>query len=377
MLPLARTASSRRSSLRAAAALPRPAPHRHADPPRRFLAADPRDPLGYSKVASDVRFLKEVFWEVLRANESELEAVVRRIKATSRDWRDTNSPKAKYEGEFRSLCDQVECLDPSLLRDVARAFSHLLALSNVAETHTQGKILRQKRAPVSYSSPIVASAVDALPARVDSCVGTVEAIVTEDGGSMKQIFDALTKQQVEIVFTAHPTEVNKDELLTKHRLLSELLENRDMIEESRTITLFEASQNERAFRRTISAMWGSDVLRRAKPTPQEEARDGLSVIPNVLWDAVPDFLRRLNAVVSAKCHQPLPLTACPIVFCSWMGGDRDGNPNVTSQVTREVIVAQRHSTVGCHSPVASGQPPQVSSSEPAEAKQQKPSAMYV
>jgi len=159
---------------------------------------------------------------------------------------------------------------------------------------------------------------------------------------MGQIYDALIKQQVEIVFTAHPTEVNKDELLTKHRVLSELLDRRDLAEENIKTTHFELSQNERAFRRTISAMWGSDVLRRAKPTPQEEARDGLSVIPNVLWDAVPDFLRRLNAVVSAKCHKPLPLSACPIVFSSWMGGDRDGNPNVTSQVTREVVVAQRH-----------------------------------
>lgn len=339
MLSVARSASLR---LPACTPLKRPAQWHAAAPSRCFGVAENRDPLGYSKVASDVRFLKEIFWEVLRVNEPELEAVVRRLKATSRDWRDHNSPKAKYEGEFRSLCDQVESLDPSLLRDVARAFSHLLALSNVAETHTQGKILRQKLSPVSYSSPIVTSAVDALPATVDSCVGTIQAIVAEDGGSMKQIYEALIKQQVEIVFTAHPTEVNKDELLTKHRVLSELLDRRDMSEESDKTTHFAISQNERAFRRTISAMWGSDVLRRAKPTPQEEARDGLSVIPNVLWDAVPDFLRRLNAVVSAKCHKPLPLSACPIVFSSWMGGDRDGNPNVTSQVTREVVVAQRH-----------------------------------
>lgn len=339
MRSVARSASLR---LPAGAPLKRPAQCHAAALTRFFSVVENRDPLGYSKVASDVRFLKEIFWEVLRVNEPELEAVVRRLKATSRDWRDHNSPKAKYEGEFRSLCEQVESLDPSLLRDVGRAFSHLLALSNVAETHTQGKILRQRLSPVSYSSPIVTSAVDALPATADSCVGTMQAIVEEDGGSMQQVYEALVKQQVEIVFTAHPTEVNKDELLTKHRVLSELLDNRDVFEESRNATHFAISQNERAFRRTISAMWGSDVLRRSKPTPQEEARDGLSVIPNVLWDAVPDFLRRLNAVVSAKCHNSLPLSACPIVFSTWMGGDRDGNPNVTSQVTREVVVAQRH-----------------------------------
>lgn len=296
----------------------------------------------HTKVAEDVKFLKEVFWDVLRANESDLETKVRKLKATSRDWRDPKSPKAKYEEEFKKLCNQVEGLDPANLRDVARAFSHLLALSNVAETHTQGKLLRQKRGAVSYSSPIVAAAADALPARADSCVGTLEAIVQEDGGTMKDIYQALTSQQVEIVFTAHPTEVNKDELLTKHRKLSELLERHDEIEENDNCTLFEMSQNERAFHRTISAMWGSDVLRRSKPTPQEEARDGLSVIPTVLFDALPDFLRRLNAIVSAKCHHSLPLTANPIVFSSWMGGDRDGNPNVTHPVTREVVTAQRH-----------------------------------
>jgi len=291
---------------------------------------------------SDVRFLREILCDTLQAHDPELQKTVRSLRTTARDWRDHTSPKAKYEGAFKELCADVGRLPPNHLRDVARAFSHLLALSNAAETHVQSNLLKSLPHTSSLETFTRAtSAADALPAKLDSCTGTIDALVLEDGATLKDIFKALIEQKVEIVFTAHPTEVNREELLTKHRNLSELLAKRDEIQENPSATDYERMQNERAIRRTVSAMWDSDVLRRAKPTPQEEARDGLSVLRNSLWDAVPNFLRRLDAVVSAKCGERLPLGAMPVVFSSWMGGDRDGNPNVISKVTREVVVAQR------------------------------------
>lgn len=88
---------------------------------------------------------------------------------------------------------------------------------------------------------------------------------------------------------------------------------------------------------------GSDEIRRSKPTPQMEAKGGMAIVETVLWDAVPSYLRKLNAqcVDSLGPAYQLPLDMTPIQFSSWMGGDRDGNPNVTPKVTYEVSLTQR------------------------------------
>ena len=93
--------------------------------------------------------------------------------------------------------------------------------------------------------------------------------------------------------------------------------------------------------RDIAGTWGSDEIRRAKPTPQEEAVGGNAMIETVLWDAVPNYLRKLNAQVIKSLGKRLPIDAVPIKFASWIGGDRDGNPNVTPEVTKEVVLFQR------------------------------------
>ncbi len=105
--------------------------------------------------------------------------------------------------------------------------------------------------------------------------------------------------------------------------------------------LFVREQLNDALFREISAIWQSDEVSRLKPTPQFEAERGTLVVETVLWEAVPQFLRKLNATLKDTIGQDLPLDAAPIRFASWMGGDRDGNPNVTPNVTREVCLAKR------------------------------------
>ena len=80
---------------------------------------------------------------------------------------------------------------------------------------------------------------------------------------------------------------------------------------------------------------------RSKPSPVDEAKGGFAIVENVLWKAVPNFLRRLNDVFETKVGSPLPLTISPIKIASWMGGDRDGNPNVTPEITLEVSMLGR------------------------------------
>jgi len=290
-----------------------------------------------AKFSADMKFLAEVLSDMLETRKPGLLEAVKRLRQPAHVWRDPSMEESDKDKAFKELCQQVSRLSPEMMCDVTRAVCHFLALANVAESRDQTRSLQQLYA----QHDDLPTQSDALPAKLDSCAGTLDTIMREDGASVDKIFQALVKQRVEIVFTAHPTEVNRLELLKKHRDVSELLAKREDMLHRTDSTTFEKMQNERAIRRAVGAMWGSDVLRRHKPTPQEEAREGLAVLQTSLWDAVPGYMRRLDAVLMSKCQQRLPLDAAPIVFSSWMGGDRDGNPNVVASVTREVVTTQR------------------------------------
>ena len=83
----------------------------------------------------------------------------------------------------------------------------------------------------------------------------------------------------------------------------------------------------------ITIIWNTDELKRSKPTPSEEARWGLAIIEDSLWETIPKVYRRLNQIFVKNMGRGLPKNFNPIEFGSWMGGDRDGNPYVTSAVT--------------------------------------------
>ena len=92
----------------------------------------------------------------------------------------------------------------------------------------------------------------------------------------------------------------------------------------------------------FTIIWNTDDLKRSgKPTPFDEARWGLAIIEDSLWDTVPKVYRRLNSIFLKNMNRGLPKNFNPIQFGSWMGGDRDGNPNVTSEVTKKVILLSR------------------------------------
>jgi phosphoenolpyruvate carboxylase len=290
-----------------------------------------------SKYLDDIQVLGAVFQDVLETHRPGTLNVVNRLREPALAWRDPAVEPEEKDKAFKNLCKDVSQLSPEALCDVTRSCSQFLALANIAESRDTTRARREL-----YSSDHETSgefAKDALPSKVDSCAGTVDVIL-KDGVSPAKIFQVLTQQKVEIVFTAHPTEVNRKEHLSKHRKISELLAKRERMTHG-TATTFEQIQNERSIRRAVLALWGSDMLMRSKPTPQQEAREGLAVVQTSLWDAVPGFMRRLDSVIGLKCQQRLPLDATPVVFASWMGGDRDGNPNVTSKVTHEVVAAQR------------------------------------
>ncbi|KIZ04332.1 phosphoenolpyruvate carboxylase [Monoraphidium neglectum] len=151
------------------------------------------------------------------------------------------------------------------------------------------------------------------------------------------LFTEITNQTVEIVLTAHPTQVNRRTLQYKHAKIAALLQQhdrQDLMPEERELVIQDLV-------REVTALWQTDELRRQKPSPVDEARGGLHVVEQSLWSAVPTFLRRMSSALKKHTGRELPLNATPIKFGSWMGGDRDGNPNVTSKTTHHVTALGR------------------------------------
>jgi len=139
------------------------------------------------------------------------------------------------------------------------------------------------------------------------------------------------------VLTAHPTQVMRRTILSKNNKIAEALERRDF----QHLSLADKEEVLASLRREIGGAWLSDEIRRKKPTPDEEAMGGLAVIEQSLWHAVPKLLRRLDSSVRKYTGKSLPPEFSSITFGSWMGGDRDGNPNVTAEVTERCCYFSR------------------------------------
>jgi phosphoenolpyruvate carboxylase len=139
------------------------------------------------------------------------------------------------------------------------------------------------------------------------------------------------------VLTAHPTEVSRRTLIHKHNRVAQLLAEGDRPD----LTVPERAELHAALRREILAAWTTDEVRHQRPTPLDEVRSGLIVFEQSLWHALPRFLRSVDRALMSATGSALPLDASPVRFGSWIGGDRDGNPNVTPDVTRRATLLSR------------------------------------
>lgn len=222
----------------------------------------------------------------------------------------------------------VESYDEQMLLGIARSFSNFLALTNTAENFHRIRKLREylKASGSAYG----------LWPKEDSCAGSIQNLL-KSGITKEAIIKAIEEQSVELVLTAHPTEVNRRTMLRKHNRINDLLWQLNV----QNLSPYEIKDLQQALKSEIATIWESDNLRRTKPTPEEEARWGLAIVENVLWKAVPNFLRKLDDVLKGELGQGLPWDRSPIKIASWMGGDRDGNPNVTPETTMRVAQMSR------------------------------------
>ncbi|PVZ69793.1 phosphoenolpyruvate carboxylase [Pelagibaculum spongiae] len=224
----------------------------------------------------------------------------------------------------QGLAEILKNLPEDELLPVARAFSQFLNYANIAEQ--AHRVRRRRSYRQKAGTPPQDGSLDELVPRL-----------LKAGIAPEQVVKTLVEMRVELVLTAHPTEVTRRTLIRKYQEIGNILLELDRTD----LTISERSNKTDRLRRRIIACWETDEIRRQKPTPQDEASWGHTSIEQDLWKTLPDFMRELDRVLQRYTGQRLPLTAAPICFASWMGGDRDGNPNVTHRVTEEVLAMAR------------------------------------
>jgi phosphoenolpyruvate carboxylase len=152
-----------------------------------------------------------------------------------------------------------------------------------------------------------------------------------------RLHEAVCALQIELVLTAHPTEVARRRIAQKHNRIAAALTMHDRPE----LTPTERSELVESLRREIESSWATSEVRDQRPTPIDEVRSGLITFEQSLWDALPRFMRNLDHALWTATGTGLPVDSAPIRFGSWIGGDRDGNPYVTPEVTRRSCLLSR------------------------------------
>ena len=264
----------------------------------------------YTSLRSNVSALGSLLGEIISAAEGEeFLDLIEQIRTLSR------SARVGDEAARESLLQLLRGLTNEQLVPVARAFSQFLNLANIADQH---HTVSREMAPLFSSSRALASAFSAL---------------LEEGVVPAALETTIAELKIELVLTAHPTEIMRRTLIHKHSEIRGCLRQLELA----GITTREREQLQLRLRDLITQIWFGDDFRTQRPTPVDEAKWGYAVVEDSLWQAVPEFLRRLDAALFEACGAHLPLDARPVNFVSWMGGDRDGNPNVTAAVTGEVL----------------------------------------
>jgi len=265
------------------------------------------------RLREDVHLLGELLGETIRQQHGD--AFVQKIE----DIR--HSAKADRRGGAEQLSSTLDDLADEELLPVARAFNQFLNLANIAE---QYQLIHRREA--GQPEPFEARVLPELLARLKQAGHSNDALARQ-----------LAKLDIQLVLTAHPTEVARRTLIQKYDAIAAQLAAQD----HRDLTPAERQHIRERLRRLIAEAWHTEEIRRTRPTPVDEAKWGFAVIEHSLWQAIPSHLRKVDKALFEATGLRLPLEAAPIRFASWMGGDRDGNPNVTACVTREVLLLAR------------------------------------
>src|SRR5271154_5180813 len=205
---------------------------------------------------------------------------------------------------------------------LSRAFAFYFELINLAETNHR----KRRRLSLQLSGDTVAQR--------GSLRGTLRAM-RRVGISAEEALGWLQKIFIVPVFTAHPTEIARRSVLTKRRRIGEFLERLDRI----PVPDEELASLEEAVVAEITALWQTDEGRSSRPKVADEIKMGLDYYEVSIFETLPGLYQEVSAALKSEYGLDIDISELPLLlaFGSWIGGDRDGNPFVTPDVTREAI----------------------------------------
>ena len=271
----------------------------------------------------DIRFLGTILGKVIKDQEGEIFfKIVESLRLLSKDTL-LDKQKSKV---FLKISNKIKKFSPEQTFKITRAFLHILNLMNLAESLDASRKLNE------YNNPYFKNKNQNL-----FIEDIIEGLFKNKKISNNEVYEQAKNLNIGIVLTAHPTEVKRRTLIQKYANLIDLMEQRHLYKRYPT----KITEIDRQIYTQITIIWKTDELKRSKPSPLDEARWGLAVIEDSLWDTIPKVYKRLNDIFRKNLKKDLPRGFNPIQFGSWMGGDRDGNPNVTAKVTKKAILFSR------------------------------------
>ena len=271
----------------------------------------------------NVKYLGNILGRVIKEQEGQkFFELVEKVRKLSK----ANKINSKNNQTNEKVIKAIKKLSPKNSFKLTRAFTHFMNFINLADLIDASRKLNEyenSNKKTSNNNIFIEE--------------IFEDLFRNKKISETKIYNTAKNLKIGIVLTAHPTEVKRRTLIQKYHNIIEILEQRDLLKNfpSKLVVLEKKLFDE------LTIIWNTDDLKRIKPSPFDEARWGLAIIEDSLWDTIPKVYRRLNSIFVQNMNKSLPKNFNPIEFGSWMGGDRDGNPNVTADVTRKVILLSR------------------------------------
>lgn len=278
------------------------------------------------QLSEDIHLLGDILGRVIRHQSGiEIFELEERVRALTKARR--MDPDIDIDGRLSSIISGLTLEQAEL---VSRAFATYFELVNLAEESNRVRVLRD-REQAAHPQPLKESIASAV------------AQLRQMGVDEYEMGKLLQKLSVELVFTAHPTQAKRRTVLSKLRRISHALTElhvRDLLPTEREKLMAH-------IRAEVTSLWLTNRTRTAVITVTDEVKTGLYYVDTTIWDVIPDVYAAMRQAIRENFPNLKPPQRF-LTFGSWIGGDRDGNPNVTADVTAETLRLHRGLAVEKH-----------------------------